>query len=142
MFSYGPPHIADQKQGDQLEPTYSSFVRIRDVALRTSKKRWTIGMSGARGSGISLLVARQDAKLLLWNRNKYLKLNIISCKYLKLKPVQLNFLRSEYLISYNCVQKQKLLKNNYTKNLDINVQWTQFPNIWAENKPWQVEISL
>ena len=39
MFSYGPPHMAEQKQEDQLEPTYSSSVRIRDVALRTYQKR-------------------------------------------------------------------------------------------------------
>ena len=24
MYSYGPPHLTEQKQGDQLEPTYSS----------------------------------------------------------------------------------------------------------------------
>ena len=35
MYSYGPPHMAKQKQDDQLEPTYSSYVRIRDVALKT-----------------------------------------------------------------------------------------------------------
>ena len=29
MFSYGPLHMAEQKQGDLLEPTYSSSVRIR-----------------------------------------------------------------------------------------------------------------
>ena len=39
MFSHWPPHMAEQKQGDQLEPTYSSSVRIRDVALRTCQKR-------------------------------------------------------------------------------------------------------
>ena len=33
MYSYGPPHMAAQKQDDQLEPTYSSSVGIRDVAL-------------------------------------------------------------------------------------------------------------
>ena len=60
MFSYGLPHMAEQKQGNQLEPTYSSSVRIRDVALRTHQKRWTIGRSGERGSGISVLEARQD----------------------------------------------------------------------------------
>ena len=58
--SYGPPHMAEQKQGDQLEPTYSSSVRIQDVALRTCQKRWTIGRSGERGSGISVLAARHD----------------------------------------------------------------------------------
>ena len=35
MYSNGPPQMAKQKQGDQLEPTYTSSVRIRDVALRT-----------------------------------------------------------------------------------------------------------
>ena len=34
-YSYGPLNVAEQKQGDQLEPTYSSSVRIRGVALRT-----------------------------------------------------------------------------------------------------------
>ena len=43
MYSNGPLHMAEQKQGNQLEPTYSSSVRIRGVALRTCRKRWTIG---------------------------------------------------------------------------------------------------
>ena len=59
-FSYGPPHMAEQKQEDQLEHTYSSYVRIRDVALKTSQRRWMIGRSGERGSGISVLAARHD----------------------------------------------------------------------------------
>ena len=33
MYSYGPPHMAEQKLDDQLEHTYSSYVRIRDVVL-------------------------------------------------------------------------------------------------------------
>ena len=40
--------------------TYSSYVRIRDVALKTYQRRWIIGRSGERGSGISVLVARHD----------------------------------------------------------------------------------
>ena len=60
MYSYRPLHMAEQKQDDQLEHTYSSYVRIRDVALKTSQRRWTIGRSGERGSGISLLAARHD----------------------------------------------------------------------------------
>ena len=60
MYSYGPPHIAEQKQDDQLEHTYSSSVRIRYVALKTCQRRWTIGKSGERGSGISVLVERHD----------------------------------------------------------------------------------
>ena len=60
MYSYGSPHMAAQKQDDQLEHTYSSYVRIRDVALKTCQRRWTIGRSGERGSGISVLAARHD----------------------------------------------------------------------------------
>ena len=40
--------------------TYSSYVRIRDVALKTCQRRWTIRKSGERGSGISVLAARHD----------------------------------------------------------------------------------
>ena len=53
MYSYGPPHMAGQKQDDQHEHTFSSYVRIRDVALKTCQRQWTIGRSGERGSGIS-----------------------------------------------------------------------------------------
>ena len=54
------PHMAGQKQDDQLEHTSSSYVRIRDVALKTCQRRWAIGRSGERGSRISVLTARHD----------------------------------------------------------------------------------
>ena len=53
LLQWSPSH-------GQLEPTYSSSVRIRVVALGTYWKRWTIGRDGERGSGISMLIARQD----------------------------------------------------------------------------------
>ena len=40
--------------------TYSSYVMIRDVAQKTCQRRWTIGKSGERGFGISVLAARHD----------------------------------------------------------------------------------
>ena len=52
--------MAVQKQDDQHEHTFSSLVRIRDVVLKTYLGRWTIGRSGERGSGISVLPARYD----------------------------------------------------------------------------------
>ena len=55
-----PPHMAVQKQDDQHEHTFRSYVRIRDVVLKTYLGRWTIGRSGERGSGISVLPARYD----------------------------------------------------------------------------------
>ena len=52
--------MAVQKQDDQHKHTFSSYVRIRDVVLKTYLGRWTIGKSGERGSGISVLPARYD----------------------------------------------------------------------------------
>ena len=52
--------MAVQKQDDQHEHTFSSYVRIRDVVLKTYLGRWTIGRSGERGSRISVLPARND----------------------------------------------------------------------------------
>ena len=46
----------EQRQGDQLELTYSSSVPIRDVALKTSQKQWMIGKGGEKESGISVLM--------------------------------------------------------------------------------------
>ena len=63
LLHYGPPHMAEQKQENQLEHTYSSSVRIRDVALKTSQRWWTIRRSGERGSGLSVLAARHDTFL-------------------------------------------------------------------------------
>ena len=57
MYSYA--HMAGQKQDDQLEHTFSRYMRIRDVALKTYQRRWTI-RSGERGSGISAPAARHD----------------------------------------------------------------------------------
>ena len=73
MYSYGPQHMAKQKQDDQFEHTYSSYVRIWDVTLKTCQKRWMIGRSGERGSGISVLAARHDDDevFLLDNNNHF-----------------------------------------------------------------------
>ena len=66
MYSYEPIHMAEQKQGDQLKPTYCSSVRIRGVALRTCWKRWTIGRGGEKGSELSMLMARQDEMMMIY----------------------------------------------------------------------------
>ena len=39
MYSYGPPHMAVQKLDDQHEHTFTSYVRIRDVVLKTYIRR-------------------------------------------------------------------------------------------------------
>ena len=52
--------MAVQKQDDQHEHTFSNYVRIQDVVLKTCLRRWTIGKSGERGSGISMLPAQHN----------------------------------------------------------------------------------
>ena len=54
------PTHGREKQDDQLKRTFSSYVRIQVVVLKTCLGRWTIGRSGERGSGISVLPARYD----------------------------------------------------------------------------------
>ena len=58
MYSPGTLYMDEQKQDDQLEPIYFSSVPIRDVALKTCQKQWTIEKGGEKG--ISLLIARHD----------------------------------------------------------------------------------
>ena len=52
--------MSRQKQDDQLEHTFSSYVGIQDVALKTCQRRQTIGKSSERGSEISVLAAPHD----------------------------------------------------------------------------------
>ena len=65
MYSWGPPHMDVQKQDDQHELTYSNYVRTQDVTLKTCQRRWMIGRSGERGSGISVLAARHDEMMMI-----------------------------------------------------------------------------
>ena len=60
MYSCGPLHMAEQRQDDQLEPTYSNSVWIRNVTLKTCRKQWTIEKGGEREHGISALMVRGD----------------------------------------------------------------------------------
>ena len=48
------------KAGRPARSTFSSYARIQVVVLKTYLGRWTIGRSGERGSGISVLPAHDD----------------------------------------------------------------------------------
>ena len=63
--------MAEQKQDDQHEHTFSNYVRIQDVVLKTCLGRWTIGKSGERGSGISVLPARHDDDDICYEHSMY-----------------------------------------------------------------------
>ena len=74
----------EQRQDDQLGPTYNSSVLIRDVALKTYLVQWMIEMGGGRGSCRSVLMAQHDDE---WYANERVMLNriiTIDLQYLKL----------------------------------------------------------
>ena len=48
----------EQRQDDQLEPTYSSSVPIQEVVLKTCQKQWMIEKGGNKGSGIAVQMAQ------------------------------------------------------------------------------------
>ena len=50
----------EQRQDNQLEPTYNSSVLIQDVVLKTYWKQWTIEKGGGRGSGRAVLMVPDD----------------------------------------------------------------------------------
>ena len=50
----------EQRQDDQLERIYNSYVLVQGIALKTSREQWTIETGGERGSGRSVLAARYD----------------------------------------------------------------------------------
>ena len=55
------PHTRPRKSRTTSTNVHSaSYVRIQVVVLKTYLGRWTIGRSGERGSGISVLPARYD----------------------------------------------------------------------------------
>ena len=52
--------MSGQRPDDQLEPTYKISVPIKDVALKTYRKRWTIEKGVGKGSGRSALLVEHD----------------------------------------------------------------------------------
>ena len=65
----------EQRQDDQLEPTYNSSESIQHEALKTYQKRWTIEKGVGRGSGISVLMVRDDDEVCLKRESPVLVCN-------------------------------------------------------------------
>ena len=57
-YTCGP--LDNQKQDNQLEPSYNSSVPIQDVGSKTYRKRGTIEKGSGRGSGRSVLAVWHD----------------------------------------------------------------------------------
>ena len=113
MYSYGPPHMAEQKQDDQLEHTYSSYVGIQDVALKTCQRRWTIGGSIERGSGISVLAARHDDD------------DVFTCTCIGFHPGRFEPASSRVSTAYHCLWL--LIKEDI-----LGFDWGKCPKSYSE----------
>ena len=68
MYSSGPLHMDEQRQDDQQEPIYNSSVSIQDIALKTSRERWTIETGEREGQGDPC-----------WQREMRMMINEIFC---------------------------------------------------------------
>ena len=130
MYSYGPPHMAVQKQDDQHEHTFSNYVRIRDAVWKTCLRRWTIGKSGERGTGISVLPARHDDDddddiyAYVFCFCSCLHICVYKCIYFHKNPAYFNKTKCKYLdITYVCY----LLLNVCIFPLFRGPMWTLFP---------------
>ena len=64
----------EQRQDDQLRPSYNSSVPIHDVALKTCQKRWTIEKGGWRGSGIMASIG----PMFIVSEDSFLRFNLIN----------------------------------------------------------------
>ena len=118
-----PPHMAEQKQDDQLEPTYCSCVRIRDVALNTCQRGWTIGRSGERGPEISVLPAwhdDDDDDIYI-----YIYFFFFTRPGIEARPLANNLTNKPTLTKFT----EKKLDGNYTRMLRaiLNKSWRQHP---------------
>ena len=66
MYSYGPLHMAKQKQDDQLEPTYSCSVWIQGIALMSDREGWRERVRDIRADGM----------IRWWNSNTWKDLTV------------------------------------------------------------------
>ena len=113
--------MAAQKQDDQHERTFSSYVRIQVVVLKTCLGRWTIGRSGERGSGISVLPARYDDDDLNsqfpWPLFVHLRVYLRFWFYCFDQEIWKNWF---FLLRWKDIFFKKKSKSWYDINIDIN----------------------
>ena len=107
MYSCGSLHMAEQRQDDQLKPTYSSSVPIQDVALKTCREQWTIGRGDGRGLRISVLMARHSDDV------------IFECPFMSQKAVKM---LQSFATTYSCKTTFSALAKMMTK---YRSRWVQ-----------------
>ena len=145
MYSYGPPHMAEQKLDDHPEHTFSSYVRIRDVALKTCLRQWTIGRSGERVSGISMLATRHyyyyyyhQIELLMLDESTWIHFTVY--KLFVLKTVNWSYIVYKvlcYFRPHNC-QQANTMKYEYRSH---GKQHSRCEVRWMNSKTGQRRVS-
>ena len=135
MYSYGTPHMAKQKQDDLLELTYSSYVRTHNVTLKTCQRRWIIGRSGERRSGISVLAARYDD-------DDYLSKGYTQCDQIlaynaKQKVISLYIFFILFLMSV-FVSDDSAFDQHHIYRLPSGLG--QYRHLWLSNQTLEVDI--
>ena len=76
-----PSHRLAKKRDGQQEAIYNCSVPIQDIALKTSRKGWTIEMVGKRGPERSMLAVRHDEIYISHHVDDYTHTRIYECAY-------------------------------------------------------------
>ena len=137
----------EQRQDDQLEPTYGSYVAIRDVVLKTCWKQWTKEKDGEKGPGISVLMAWHDDEYIyiyIYIINIYVSYTYIL--YIHISLIHLYIHGYHYLTWWVCGrlgQMSRVFTNGPCLTLSIirygsRVKWSNsgngvapFPTLWC-----------
>ena len=77
IYSCGPLYMDEQRYDDLLEPTYSSSVPIRGIALKTCWKQWMIGRVVREGYPCWL-------RNMMMMKNRYAPIFVLSCLLVRL----------------------------------------------------------
>ena len=133
MYSYGPLHMAKQKQDVQLEHRYSIYVKIWDVPLKTCQRWWTIVRSGERGSGISMQAAWHDDDDDYWYLVRWLRTGILRKFSSRSRAVEFRIILC-FFINYIATLQEKGSAGI------VNYFWRYFElmimRLWVRNQTW------
>ena len=131
MYYCGPLHMDEQKQEDQLEPTYSSYVPTQDVALKTRRKQWMIGR-----------VAREGQGYLCWWRDMMMMMMMLPViSVMKDNPQRLqrrDSTKDENWSYHNSTGTERMPKKVFGDLRRLFVPWS--PTTITRNLTWPREI--
>ena len=146
MCSCGPLYMGEQRQNDQLEPTYSSSVPIQYEAMKPCRRWWTIGRGGERGARVSVFTVWHDDDLVYYasfseqkfisGKKKMMTLNqeSINCIHDKLSSgtVEFEISCSKSYICLTSISDFSHTSHNYMRLNSINIKIEIWISFWSE----------